>query len=167
MKYKNYRNPYTNENRIYSFKDLYEMPFGNVIRNKQEILGQYRVLGVPTEGELQKSDNVVYVHSYTREDGTEVKAHYRSKREGGGSSTGEAANIEEKMTDTEENNSQTEIEKKLYPDEIAGVKRGKPMSFEQAGGKNVNPNYENGEIGYKLNCSACAAVHKAREMGCY
>ena len=82
MKFKNYRNPYTNDNRIYSFKDLYDMPFGEVIRNEQEVLGQYRVLGVPTEIELQGSENVIWVDAYTRDDGTEVKGHWRSKPEG-------------------------------------------------------------------------------------
>ena len=83
MKYKNYRNPYTKDNRIYSFTDLYNMPFGEVIKNKKELLGQFRVLGVPREEELQSSENVVYVEAYTRDDGTEVKAHYRSKPNGG------------------------------------------------------------------------------------
>ena len=59
MKFKNYRNPYTNDNRIYSFKDLYNMPFGELIKRKQEVLGQYRVLGVPRDEELQSSENVV------------------------------------------------------------------------------------------------------------
>ena len=83
MKFKNYRNPHTNDNRIYSNRDLYDMPFGEFIKRRHEVLGQYRVLGVPTERELQGSDNVVYVEAYTREDGTEVKAHYRSKPGGG------------------------------------------------------------------------------------
>ena len=82
MKFKNYRNPYTNDNRIYSFKDLYNMPFGELIRNKQEVLGQYRVLGVPTEQELQSSGNVIWVEAYKRDDGTEVKGHWRSKPDG-------------------------------------------------------------------------------------
>ena len=84
MKFKNYKNPYTNDNRIYSYRDLYDMPFGEFIKQRQEVLGQYRVLGVPTEKELQASDNVVYVHAYIREDGTEVKGHWRSKPEGSG-----------------------------------------------------------------------------------
>ena len=82
MKYKNYRNSYTNDNRIYSFNDIYNMPIGEVLKRKQELLSQYRVLGIPKEKELQASDNVVYVHSYTRDDGVEVKAHYRSKPDG-------------------------------------------------------------------------------------
>ena len=66
MRFKNYRNPYTNDNKIYSFKDLYDMPFGELIKKKQEELGQYRVLGVPRDEELQSSENVVYVEAYTR-----------------------------------------------------------------------------------------------------
>lgn len=81
MKFKNYKNSYTNNNRIYSFSDIYNMPISEMIKRKQELLSQYRVLGVPTEQELKGSDNVVYVHAYTREDGTEVKAHWRGKPE--------------------------------------------------------------------------------------
>lgn len=51
------------------------MPFGEFIKKRHEVLGQYRVLGVPTENELKGSDNVVHVEAYTREGGTEVKAH--------------------------------------------------------------------------------------------
>ena len=48
---------------------------------------------------------------------------------------------------------------------IAGVMRGKPMSFEEAGGKKVNPNFESDEPGYKSNCTACIAVFEARLRG--
>ena len=82
MKFKNYVNSHTGDNRIYSLNDITQMPLGDVLKNKEELLSQYRVLGVPTESELQDSDNVVYVQAYTREDGTEVKAHYRSKPDG-------------------------------------------------------------------------------------
>ena len=57
------------------------------------------------------------------------------------------------------------IKKMKYPDEVVGVKRGKPMSKEEAGGKNVNPNYDSDDIGYKWNCTYCVPVHLAREMG--
>ena len=82
MKFKNYVNAHTGDNRIYSFEDIIQMPFGDVLRNKEELLSQNRVLGVPTVAELQSSQNVVYVNSYTREDGTVVKSHYRSKPDG-------------------------------------------------------------------------------------
>lgn len=177
MKFKNYRNPYTNDNRIYSFKDLYDMPFGELIRNKQEVLGQYRVLGVPTEQELQGSENVVWVEAYKRDDGTEVRGHWRSKPNGGGvndgvnneTSTGGAASVSNKQDTKVNEQEQTPVlekEEQLYPKEIAGVKRGKPMSFEEAGSNNINPNYDdNKEDGYSKNCSICNVCFDARLEG--
>lgn len=53
--------------------------------------------------------------------------------------------------------------KALYPDTLAGVKRGKPMSFEEADSGNVNPNY--GQKGYDTNCQTCTIVNEARRRG--
>ena len=39
-------------------------------------------LGIPTNSELKNRDDIVFVHEYLREDGTFVKAHYRSKPDG-------------------------------------------------------------------------------------
>ena len=58
---------------------MYNMPFGEAIKRKQELIAQNKSIGVPTISELQSSENVVYVHEYTRDDGTVVKAHWRSK----------------------------------------------------------------------------------------
>ena len=177
MKYKNYRNPYTDDNRIFSFTDIYNMPLKEVLKRKQELLGQYRVLGVPIEEELQASDNVVHVEAYTREDGTEVRGYWRSKPDGitsnnfsQGKPTGGASNIDEnKQNDLLKNNQKSDgkitkeerIEKMMYPDEVAGVKRGEPMTFEQMMQHGVNPKYmsdedENGE--YSNNCACCAVA---------
>ena len=60
-------------------------------------------MGIPRRANLAGNSDVVYVHSYTRDDGTEVIAHYRSKPDGVGSnnyehsgtSTGAAAGIEQ------------------------------------------------------------------------
>lgn len=185
MRFKNYRNPYTNDNRIYSFKDLYNMPFGELIRKKQEVLGQYRVLGVPRDEELQGSDNVIYVEAYTRDDGTEVKAHYRSKPGRGsspadsGTSTGGASEVNEPIQERQElqpdeniqeqnqgNKEQTEqaekeMDERLYPEEIAGVKRGEPKTFEQMVQQGVNPKYmseEDDKGDYSDNCQSCTVA---------
>ena len=40
---------------------------------------QYGKIGFPNNKDLSNSSDVVYVHEYTRDDGTVVKAHYRSK----------------------------------------------------------------------------------------
>ena len=174
MKFRNYRNPYTNDNRIYSNKDLYNMSLGEFIKRKQEVLSQYRVLGVPTEKELQDSDNVVHVEAYTKEDGTEVKAHYRSKPHSGGVVNDnkekeiKTENIsEEKINEEQGQQKQTleqkeqEKDKRMYPDEIAGVKRGEPKTFEQMMQQGVNPKYmsekdENDE--YSKNCQSCTVA---------
>ena len=67
----------------------------------EEFIAQHRVLGLPEESELAGSDNVVHVESYTRSDGTEVKAHWRSKP-GTGSLNNEnsKANAEKSNNDT-------------------------------------------------------------------
>ncbi len=47
---------------------------------------------------------------------------------------------------------------------IAGVKKGKPMSYKQANEGRVNPNYNKSDE-YKLNCQCCVAVFEARLRG--
>lgn len=47
---------------------------------------------------------------------------------------------------------------------IAGVKKGKPMSFKKADGGRVNLNYNKG-AGYQNNCQTCVAVFEARLRG--
>ena len=167
------------------------MPLGEVLKRKQELLSQYRVLGVPTENELRGSDNVVYVHAYTREDGTEVKAHYRSKGVNEGVNKGAGVNMtsdtrQEKEIIKEEDNKEQinanpetnyqeqnqeinkktepptqEKDKRLYPDEIAGVKRGEPMTFEEVVRKGVNPSYDKTAENDKGdgNCNSCVAAY--------
>ena len=181
MRFKNYRNPYTNDNRIYSFKDLYDMPFGELIKKKQEVLGQYRVLGVPRDEELQSSENVVHVEAYTREDGTEVKAHYRSKPERSSTNTTVTndvkteepiqekqelqsdKDIQEQNQDNKEQTEQAkqETDERLYPEEVAGVKRGEPKTFEQMVQQGVNPKYmseEDDKGDYSDNCQSCTVA---------
>jgi hypothetical protein len=51
------------------------------------------------------------------------------------------------------------------PGAIAGAKKGKKMTFEQADNGNCNPYYDKGFIGYKTNCQTCVAVYVARRQG--
>ena len=70
--------------------------------NEKAIDYQMENLGIPRESDLSGNPDVVYVHAYTRDDGTEVRAHYRSKPDGvggnnyehSGTSTGAAEDIE-------------------------------------------------------------------------
>ena len=100
---RNFINAITNDNRIYTAEDIGSMTNKEFMANEKAIDYQMANLGIPRESELTGNPDVVYVHGYTRNDGTEVRAHYRSKPDGVGSnnyehngtSTGASANIEQ------------------------------------------------------------------------
>ena len=62
-------------------------------QNEKAIDYQMGNLGISRRNDLNGNSDVVFVHSYTRADGTEVKAHYRAKN--GGTTTSAAANLEQ------------------------------------------------------------------------
>ena len=163
MRFRNYRNSYTKDNRIYSKNEMLDMTVREIKERAEEFIAQHRVLGLPEESELAGSENVVHVEAYTREDGTEVKAHWRSKPGEGGSDNVNSG--QRGMTENQNGSSNAVIREQNIPDAVAGVKRGIPMSKEQAGGKNVNPEFYGDDEGYKQNCTSCVPVHKAREQG--
>ena len=79
---RNFFNSVSGNNRIFTSEDIGSMSPEEFSSNEQAIRHQWDSVGIPSNGELSGSDDVVYVHAYTRGDGTEVRAHYRSK--GGG-----------------------------------------------------------------------------------
>ena len=181
MNYKNYRNSYTNEDKIYSRKNIADMSVREAFSRKDEIMAQYRSIGIPSEGELKSSPNVVWVESYTRDDETEVRAHWRSKPDGvvsnnfsHGNHTEGASNIDESKLNEQEDDSlnnnikleatitkEEQIKKMMYPDEIAGVKRGKPKTFEQMTQQVINPKlYSEEDVNgrYSNNCACCTVT---------
>ena len=100
---RNFINAITNDNRIYTAEDIGSMTSNEFMANEKAIDYQLNNLGIPRESDLAGNPDVVYVHAYTRDDGTEVRAHYRSRPDkiGGnnyghsGTSTGASANIEQ------------------------------------------------------------------------
>lgn len=52
----------------------------------------------------------------------------------------------------------------MCPETLGGVKRGEPMSFEEANQGNTNPNYSKGG-GYHINCQTCVIANEARRRG--
>lgn len=76
---KNFFNKITNDNRIFSYQDVLNMSNEEGAFFKDAIDYQARSIGLPTDEQLQNSSDVVYVNAYTRDDGTKVRAHYRSK----------------------------------------------------------------------------------------
>lgn len=48
---------------------------------------------------------------------------------------------------------------------IAGVRKGNPMTFEEADSGRVNPFFGDNVVGYKTNCQTCVATYVARRLG--
>lgn len=84
-------NKVANNNRIYTAEDIGEMSGNEFSQNEKAIDYQMGNLGIPRRNDLNGNSDVIFVHSYIRSDGTQVKSHYRSKN--GGSITGGAANL--------------------------------------------------------------------------
>ena len=53
----------------------------------------------------------------------------------------------------------------MYPSTIAGQACGNPMTPAQADSNHPNPNYGNGDEGYKQNCQSCVVCYEARLRG--
>lgn len=182
MRFKNYKNSYTNDNRIYSKDEMLDMTVREIKDRAEEFIAQHRVLGLPEESELAGSDNVVHVEAYTREDGTEVKAHWRSKPgEGSKNNVNDAANNSDYENTDSQKYEESEEYKKEYrerenqksierqdPEEIAGVKRDEPKTFLESAQRGVNPNIGDNEKtneGYGNNCTSCALAFEAQQRG--
>lgn len=80
-----YTNPLTGSNHIYTREEVGSMSNEEYAKHEKEIDVQTKAFNgtMPTNGDLQKEamtvGGVVYVNSYTRADGTEVKGYYRSR----------------------------------------------------------------------------------------
>ena len=190
MRFRDYRNSYTKDNRIYSKEEMLDLSIREIKDRAEEFIAQHKVLGIPNESELAGSDNVVHVEAYTRDDGTEVKAHWRSKPGSGSlnhevptkeNNDNEDNNDYQKTDDFESNKTQkyeeSEEYKKEYrerekqklierqdPEEIAGVKKGEPKTFAEMVQGGVNPSfeYENKNSG---NCQCCVGAAEMRSRG--
>lgn len=90
-KLKDFFNKISNSNRIFTAEDIGKMSGNEYQQNEKAIFHQLQNLGVPRRNQLSGNPDVIYVNSYTKADGTQVKAHYRSKN--GSSMTGAAANL--------------------------------------------------------------------------
>ena len=86
-------NKVSNNNRIFTAEDIGEMSGDEFLQNEKAVDYQMENLGIPRRNDLNGNSDVIFVHSYTRNDGTNVKSHYRSRN--GGSITGAAADIEQ------------------------------------------------------------------------
>lgn len=53
---------------------------------------------------------------------------------------------------------------KMHPETVAGVKRGKPMTHEEADRSRSNPNYAESRE-YRINCQTCVVAYEMRRRG--
>ncbi len=79
MQFKNYRNPHTQRDEIYSRNNMLDMSLRELINRQEELAAQTKVLGIPEDSELSNSENAVYAELYTHDDGAEVRGYYRKK----------------------------------------------------------------------------------------
>ena len=81
-KYKGYKNPLTNDNRIFTREDIGGFSTKEYSASEPEIMAQWSKIGIPTNGDLEldsiSTGGTIFVQAYTRSDGTRVKAHYRA-----------------------------------------------------------------------------------------
>ncbi len=76
---RNFVNKISNDNKIFSYEDVVKMDNELGKYYQDALTYQYGEIGFPSDAVLRSSDDVVYVREYTRDDGTVVSAHYRSK----------------------------------------------------------------------------------------
>ena len=80
-----YTNPLTGSNHIYTREEVGSMSSDEFSKHEKEIDAQLKSFNgtMPTNGDLAREamtgGGVVYVNSYTRSDGTEVRGYYRSR----------------------------------------------------------------------------------------
>lgn len=79
--YKGFINDENGTDRIYSVENVGAMSDEEYNRTKNVLHAQIRKIGLPSNHELKRaiSGGDVYVHSYTRSDGTHVTDYYRSR----------------------------------------------------------------------------------------
>lgn len=78
--YKGFINDENGTDRIYSVENVGAMSDDEYNSTKKVLQAQIRKIGLPSNHELKRvsSGGEVYVHSYTRGDGTHVTDYYRS-----------------------------------------------------------------------------------------
>lgn len=123
--------------------------------------------GVYKVKDMMPGSNAPPMHPHCRcstaayEDSKEYEEWLEHMANGG---TTEQWNKGEKAVDKNKNAETMKVDKRMYPDEIAGIKRGEPMSWKKADSGNTNP-FIGHERGYSINCQTCVVAFEARLRG--
>ena len=78
-RYKDFFNEVTNDGRIFSYEDVINIPLDEDEFYREALDYQYGKIGFPPSAVLDKSDEVSQIGHFIYEDGSEPRAHYRSK----------------------------------------------------------------------------------------
>ncbi len=78
-KFKDFFNKITNDGRIFSYEDVIDIPLDEDEFYREALDYQYGKIGFPPSAVLDKSDEVSQIGHFIYEDGSEPRAHYRSK----------------------------------------------------------------------------------------
>lgn len=117
--------------------------------------------------DMMPGSNAPPMHPHCRcstaawEDSKEYEEWLEHLAQGGST---EQWNKGEKLVAKSKNSETMKVDKRMYPDELAGIKRGEPMSWKQADSGNTNP-YIGQESGYSINCQTCVVAFEARLRG--
>lgn len=131
MKFKNYRNSHTNDNRIYSKNEMLNMTLREIKDRAKEFTAQYRVLGLPDEEELKSSSNVIWIDEYTRDDGTKVSGHWRSKPGTGSSNNENSSQNKENNENGTPTGGAARIDREKEPKNIEELPKNNDEFFEK------------------------------------
>lgn len=81
-KYQGYKNPLTNDSRIFTREDIGSFNTDEYSDAEPAIMAQWGKIGIPTNGDLERerlnNNATVFVQGFTRRDGTKVKPHFRA-----------------------------------------------------------------------------------------
>ncbi len=76
---KDFFNIVSKSNKIFAAEDIGQMSSDEYQQNEKAIFYQMQKIGIPRRNQLNRNSDVIYVNSYIKDNGTQVKAHYRSK----------------------------------------------------------------------------------------
>lgn len=81
-KYQGYKNPLTNDNRIFTREDIGSFSRNEYSDAEPAIMAQWGKIGIPTNGDLERerlnNNGTTFVQGYTRSDGIRIKPHFRA-----------------------------------------------------------------------------------------
>lgn len=77
-RFKNYKNSYSNDSRIFSMEDLLKMSMNEFFDRENEIDTQDNLIGLPTNNELKHSQNVRFVGSHIDKNGQTVPSRWEA-----------------------------------------------------------------------------------------